>query len=167
MDLLRRLSGIPLAGALLFVLPFVTFSCLGQDLASLTGLELVTGTSVEMPGDDGNPQRQEIPAESLALVALACGVAAGVLGLVLKSVRTAILPAVISAVAAVALLLLKSKIDRDVLANGEGMLQATYTWAFWLVVGAYPAGCLSNLLRTRRRVRSPAANSLPWPEPGT
>lgn len=151
MDLLRRLSGMPLAGALLFLLPFVTLSCLGQDLASLTGRDLVTGTSVEMPGEDGNRQRQEIPAESLALLALACGAAAGVLGLVLKPGRTAVIPAIMSAVAAVALVLLKAKIDRDVLANGQGMLQVSFTWAFWLAFGCYAAGGVFNGMRSRRQ----------------
>src|SRR5690242_11255927 len=53
-----------------FLLTFVQFSCGNQPVMSLTGIQLVTGTTIEKPSIIGPPQKQEVPGEPFALVAL-------------------------------------------------------------------------------------------------
>ena len=40
-----------------FILPFVTVSCQGQKLATLTGIQLITGTTIKQPNMTGKKQR--------------------------------------------------------------------------------------------------------------
>ncbi len=113
-----------------FFLPFVNISCGGQKFMSFTGVQLVTGTTINEPGMFGQKQNNKVQGEFLALLA----VVAVVVGLILSFLKdrtSAILTAIIGGAGAVLLLLLKSKMDNDVFREAEGMIQLEYTIGFW------------------------------------
>lgn len=131
-----------------FFMPFVNVTCAGPSLSDLsasrdykvvglTGFQLVTGTSLGLPhipqevGEKlGNGR---IGAEPLAVATFALAFIGGLLSLSFKR-SLAIAPAVAAGAGTVCLLLLKSKIDGDMLRYGRGMLEARYEAGFWLIL---------------------------------
>jgi hypothetical protein len=127
-----------------FFLPFVTFSCQGQKVLSLSGIQLVTGTSVPQPQMIGPPTSQKINAEPLAVLAFLCGILG--LGLSFLKGRTgAIVPAGTGGLAAVLLLVLKSKIEGDALSKGSGVIQVSYDAGFYVVLALFLAALALNI----------------------
>ena len=115
-----------------FFLPFISASCSGQKLVTLTGIQLVTGMTVERPESLwGQRQTERVNGEPLAIIAfisVLCG-----LGLsFIKGRKGLIMPTIMGAVGAVCLLALKSKVDSEILRQGEGMIQVEYGAGFWL-----------------------------------
>ncbi|MFI5105447.1 MAG: hypothetical protein ACHP79_11020, partial [Terriglobales bacterium] len=90
---------------LCFLLPFVTVSCNGTKVASFSGVELATGTTVEQPQMFGPAQKKSVGAEPLATMAALCALAG--VGLSFLGIRLAIVPAIGGAVGALFLLLLQ------------------------------------------------------------
>jgi len=127
-----------------FFLPFLTFSCQGQKVLSLSGLQLVTGTSIQQPQMFGPPQSQKVDPEPLAILAFLCGV----LGLAmsfLKGRASAIAPAATGGIAAILLLVMKSRIEGDVLNKGGGVVQVNYDVGFYIVVFLFLAAVGLNI----------------------
>lgn len=109
-----------------FLLPFVTLSCSGQRLVTVTGVQLVTGVDV---GSHGSP--------SDARAAFALGMC--VLGvLLLKAAGTAgrIPAALAGAAGAIALLSFKTTLDDEVLRQGHGVIRVQYEFGYYLVLVA-------------------------------
>lgn len=106
---------------LCFLFPFVTVSCNGQKVATFSGVQLATGTTVEQPQVFGPPQKKSVGAEPLATVAGLCALA----GLVLSflGIRLAIAPAISGSVGALLLLLLQSKLNSDMTKQAQGMFR--------------------------------------------
>jgi len=129
---LRKISPAIFGVALIcFFLPFVNVSCGGHKVASFTGIQLVTGTTIKQPGTFEQKQTQRLKGEPLAIFAF-LSVIVG-LGLsLLKTKKSPIVTAIIGGIGAVMLLLLKSKMDNDVLKQTGGMVQLEYTIGFWL-----------------------------------
>jgi len=103
---------------------------------SFTGFQLVTGTTIEVGGgivgkgiEDRKTER--VDPEPYAIWAFGAGIVGLVLSFI-KSRGSKILSAIIGVVGAVSLLLLKSKLDRDVLRAGEGAFHIEYQFGFWL-----------------------------------
>jgi len=130
----QRLSPVVFVLVLIcFFLPFVTFSCQGRKVLSLSGIQLVTGTSVPQPQMFGPPRSEKMNAEPLAVLAFLCGVLG--LGLSFLKGRTgAIAPAATGGLAAILLLALKSKIEGDALSKGSGVIQVNYEVGFYIVL---------------------------------
>jgi len=137
-----------------FFLPFTDISCSGQKVATFTGIQLVTGTTIEQPSMFGEKgQVQKVDAEPLAILAFFSAVVG--LGLsFLRSRKSAIAPAITGGVGLITLLLLKSKIDNDVLKEGGGMLQVEYGVGFWLTLILFLSAIGMNafLLSQREKV---------------
>lgn len=109
-----------------FLLPFVTLSCSGQRLVTVTGVQLVTGVDV---GSHGSP--------SDARAAFALGMC--VLGvLLLKAAGTArrIPAALAGAAGAIALLSFKTTLDDEVLRQGHGVIRVQYEFGYYLALVA-------------------------------
>jgi hypothetical protein len=115
-----------------FFLPFVDFSCQGQKVATLTGIQLVTGTNFEQSSMFGGQAKTEkVPSEPLAILSILCVILG--LGLsFLKDKKSKIAPAISGLAGLTFLLLLKAKIDNDVLREGGGVLRVEYDIGFWL-----------------------------------
>jgi hypothetical protein len=127
-----------------FFLPFVTFSCEGRKVLSLTGIQLVTGSTIQQPQMFGPSQSQKVGAEPLAVLALLCGLAG--LGLsFLKGQTSSIAPAATGVLATILLLALKSKLDGDALQQGGGVLQVNYDVGFYLVEILFLAAVALNV----------------------
>ena len=128
---------------LCFILPWVNFSCQGQHVATFTGLQLVTGTTVQQQGMFGQRQNQKVDSEPLAVAVLLFTV----LGLALsflKSRKSSLIPSIVGVVSFILLLLLKSKIESDTIRQGQGMIQVEYAIGFWLVFILFIAAIALN-----------------------
>ena len=117
---------------LLFAFPFVALTCEGERAASFTGVQLVTGTTVDQ-SNLGRGQAEPVGGRLWARVALACAVFGAALGFV-KTRLGARGPAAAGAAGAISLLLLRVSVNADVLRQGEGMLRTRYALAFWLAM---------------------------------
>ena len=131
-----------------FVLPFVTVSCMGEPVASVSGTTLVAGGTLtpagelarelaEQPGQavGGDEFDEEVAAEPWAGVAAA----AMLVGLVVAftSLATPVTLAVIAAAGAGSLLLLRVSITDSLV--GEGPFEVSFSSGWWLAL----AGCLA------------------------
>jgi hypothetical protein len=139
-----------------FFLPFVTFSCQGQKVTSLSGIQLVTGTTIQQPQMFGPSQSQKMDPQPLALLAFVCGVLGLALSFAKGRART-VAPAVAGGIAAILLLAMKSSIDSDVLSKGSGVIQVNYDVGFYVVVLLLLATAALNvfLLMQRRGLQLP------------
>lgn len=149
MDLGKLSPGIFALVLVCFFLPFVSISCMGQEVA-LSGVQLVTGSSV-----GGEP----VEAEPLAVVAFLCTLAA--LGLAVRDLRSSsgspqgsAGSAVFAALGAVSLLLLKVRIDREAL-----LLDINYEAGFWLALVLLLIGAGVNGYLLLQGSGSPRASS--------
>ena len=137
-DVVRKLSPAAFVLALVcFFLPFVTFSCQGQTVASFSGIQLATGTSIQQPQVFGPPKEHKVDAEPLATVALLSVLAALVLSF-LRGKKWGVGSAALAALGVILLVALKSKLDGDALRQGGGVIQVSYGAGYYL--------CLAFLL---------------------
>jgi hypothetical protein len=136
---------------LCFFLPFVTVSCGGVTAFTLTGQQLATGTTLVQPQPFGPPQTQKVSADPFALVAGFCAIAGIALSLIGRRLAS---PAAISGGAgALALLIMRSRLDDQLQKQGQGMAKATYETGFTLAVLLLIAGGAWNVymfLQSRR-----------------
>jgi hypothetical protein len=113
-----------IATILFFFLPFVTVSCNSQKVASFSGVQLATGTTVEQPRLFGTPEKREVSPEPLATLAGICAFAG--LGLSFLGLRKAVAPAASAGAGAFFLLLLKSELDGEMVRQGRGLFLLEY-----------------------------------------
>jgi hypothetical protein len=142
---LQKISPAAFALALIcFLLPWFNFSCGGQHVATLTGLQLVTGTTMQQPGGMyGQSRRQEIAAEPLAIIALlltVTGVASGFFG----RTKGARVPGIVGLASIVMLFLLMSKIQTDVSNHGQGVILLEYGAGLWIALLSLATATLIN-----------------------
>ena len=131
-DVVKKLSPAAFVLALVcFFLPFVTFSCQGQTVASLSGIQLATGTKIQQPQVFGLPKEHKVDAEPLAAVALLSVLAALVLSF-LRGKKWGVGSAALAALGVILLAALKSKLDGDTLRQGEGIVQVSYGAGYYL-----------------------------------
>ena len=127
-----------------FFLPFTHISCEGRKVASLTGIQLVTGTSVTVEG-----KTEKIDPEPLAILLLCTAV-------VELAVKTRTRVSIIVGVIGLTLLLfLKAEIDSEVLKRGEGVLKAEYAVGFWLMlISFFGAIAINTFLQDAIRAKA-------------
>lgn len=126
-----------------FFLPFVNVTCQGQKVASFSGFQLVGGTTIEQSGGWGGKQVRNVSGEPLALFALLASISGLALSFY-KHDKSAIAPAVVGGIGLILLLVLKSKLDNDILKQGGGMLQLEYSAGFWIAFILYLAAIVLN-----------------------
>jgi hypothetical protein len=117
-----------------FFLPFTHISCQGEKVATFTGVQLVTGTTIEQTEmfSEGKKAKKIAP-EPLAILVLFSTIAG--LGLsFLKGKESTLASAIAGGAGLIFLLLLKAKIDNEVLKEGEGVLRVEYGAGFWLIL---------------------------------
>jgi len=121
---------------LCFFLPFTHISCQGERVATLSGLQLATGSQIDGPdmsfvGGARRSSGQRVGFEPLAILALLS--ALGGLGIsFLKNRPGRFGSAVAGGIGFLAFVFLKLKIDREILQQGDGILQAQYGGGFYL-----------------------------------
>ncbi len=143
-----------------FVLPFITVSCPGASY-TMSGAQLVTGTTLSTPTAFGPPKQQTVEGEPLAALAALCALAGLVLGL-LPGARFRVPGAVLAGLGAVLLLALRSKLVADAAREGQGMLQLSFDLGFWLALLGFVAAAV---LTWRTRGSETGALAPPQPSP--
>ena len=152
-----RLSAAFFFGTLLcFLLPFVTVSCGGQRVATFTGVQLATGTTVEQPQMFGPPKTQRVSPDPFAAAAGLLALGATVISAVgIK--RAVVVPALCGAGGAASLLLMKLEMDAQINSQSHGVLQPDYEPAFYLALLLLGAGAVWNFhLFSRRSKPTPS-----------
>lgn len=123
-----------------FFLPFLVVSCQGQKIVEITGFQLVTGSEIKQPdmsdklksiGLSQEKKEEKIKPEPFAILAFIFAFIG--LGIsFLKGQKSFIASFITGLAGAISLLLLKAKLDNEILKQGEGILQLEYTKGFWL-----------------------------------
>lgn len=137
MDTLKKASPA-LYGAVIicFLLPFITVSCSGRKVMTLTGIQLVTGASMgrqNMFGEELGRQEKEkgkIHSQPYAVAAFALALA-GFAASLSRRRGARLYLVIMSAGGALCLLLLKTKLDQDIINRGQGLLEIDYGLGYW------------------------------------
>jgi len=164
-------------GSLLcFFLPFLTVSCGGQKIFTLSGQQMATGTTFSEPQPFGPPKSQKIDPNPFASVALLCAVAGVALSLV--GTKLAAAGAVSGAAGAVSLGVMASRLDGEIQSATQGMGQANVevgfsltmflmlaatAWNIYLIIQGKKAASSSSVAA----VTSPAPVAHAQPEAGS
>lgn len=114
-----------------FFLPWINVSCQGQKVMSFTGIQLVTGTTIEEPTMFGAKQERKVNGETLAILTFLTVITGLGLSFLKDKKRVG---AVVGGAGIILLLLLKSKLDNDILKETGGMLQLNYEAGFYLTL---------------------------------
>ena len=138
-----KLTPAAFALALLsFLLPFTELSCQGQTLVSFTGVQLVSGTSLRVPGSNEERAVERDPRLLAVVALLAIGLFLAFKGHPSSSKAIT----VIGAASAVLLLLFKSNTDSSIFAEGQGMIQIHYGLGFWGAVLSSVGGAVAGFM---------------------
>lgn len=163
---LNKLAGqrkmIPLAFAVavvLFFFSFCNFKCSGTTMASLKGINLVTGTHLKTQADEMLPlspfandkksaKGQEVPSDKWAVIAFLAGIA-GVFVFYKKLKKESLIGTILGAIGFVSLFLLRIGVIKAVEGQGGEMgaiVEVDFTFAYWLCLLCFlAAGGISYL----------------------
>lgn len=160
----RKVSPALFAFALVcFFMPFVSVSCDGSRLKSLTGIQLVTGTTVEQPALFGPRQTKRVDGDPVAMLAFLCGLVG--LGVGFLKSKTSHVAGVAAGVGGVLLLLLlKNRGDNEIMQEGKGLLEIDWELGFWLVLLLYLGGAILSAYAVAQSKKTEGA-TLPSPVP--
>lgn len=112
---------------IMFFLPWINVSCGGERVATFTGIQLVTGTTIKNPIEN---RTEKVNGEPLAIFALLIVIVGFGLSF-LKDKSGTIGSAAVGGIGAIILLILKSKLDNEILKEGSGMLHLGYGVGFY------------------------------------
>jgi hypothetical protein len=119
-----------------FFLPFLTLSCGGQRLTTVTGIQLIAGTDV------GSPRSSSQTRAAFALGMCALGV---LLSLNAWGTVGGVSAALAGAAGAIALLSFKTMSDDEVLRLGHGVIRVQYELGYYLALGTLALAALTKL----------------------
>jgi hypothetical protein len=142
-----------LLAALCFFLPFVSFTCQGQRIATITGMELITGTKIEkfemekLDSGQTNPdldKERDVNSEPLAVAAFIFALAGIVVSLIPRYSR--MLSLIAGALGALMLLFLRSSIGGEVTGDFDfKIIEVSYRWGYYLSLLLFIAAFALNL----------------------
>jgi len=137
----RKISVGSLALVILgFFLPFMTFTCQGQKVSSLAGIQLVTGGRIESSDMFGRKQVRKFSPEPLAGMAFLSALAAFVLALIASQhaaatgIAAGVVSGVLSTIATVQMIALKFKLESDVARQAGGLIAVEFDVGFQLAL---------------------------------
>lgn len=145
---------------LCFFLPFVSVSCGGGKVMTLSGADLVVGRAA-----DRNDKK--IDPEPMAIFCVIAG-AAGLIASCRKGQPASTAAAALGGLAAVLLLLLKEKLNDEVRRKGDGVIRLEFEPGYWLSLGGYLGAAITSFAASasaRREQGDQAALSPPPPPP--
>jgi hypothetical protein len=128
-----------------FFFVFCDFKCFGQNIGSVTGINLVTGVQFEGSELFDESESGKIPSNFWAILAFG----AGIIGLgifLIRSKNEAEIGAVAGAVGFGSLLILQIVIKNGTRIKGEGQLEADFQPAYWLALLAMGTAALVSYL---------------------
>lgn len=119
-----------------FALPFVCFSCGGENIATLSGLDLVTG------GNIGNDQYDADPWAIATLIAAVIGIGFSLL----KGRGSKILSFLIGSAGFISLMIMKTATEQTIQEQGEGMISVQWLNGFNFAVILFAAAAIFNII---------------------
>jgi len=123
--MLSRISPAILGIALIcFLLPWAEISCQGHKVATVNGFQLATGTTIE---------GQKTKGEALAVLAL-LSCFAGLILCFSKDRMKSLILLIVSGIGIIMVLLLKVKLDGEILREGRGIVQLSYGAGYYLTL---------------------------------
>jgi len=126
-----------------FLMPFVSISCQGQQLTSITGIQAMTGTSVKEPGGFGGSSTRPIARDLVAILAFVAGLA----GLVAALARHRTMAGAAGVAGAVLLFVFKSRAESQIATEGQGMLSAQFGAGYWGALLLFAAAAALSFTR--------------------
>lgn len=163
-------SALLFAGSTLcFFLPFVTVSCGGVKVFTLTGQQLATGATITQAQSFGAPQTQKIDADPFTAVAGLCAIAGIALSLLGR--KMVVGAAASGGLGALSLLILHLRFGGQLQKQSQGVAQASFEVGYTLAVLLLIAGAAWNIylfLQSRRAaaVAAPSPDSAALGSPG-
>lgn len=160
-----------LLAALCFFLPFVSFTCQGQRIATISGMELITGTKIEkfemqkidtgQTNSDLDKQR-EVSSEPLAIAAFIFALMGIVVSLIPRYSK--IISLIAGALGVLMLLFLRSSIGGEVTGDFDfKIIEVSYEWGYYLSLILLIAAFTFNLYQviTENRAVVTSIDDLP------
>ncbi|HSD62974.1 MAG TPA: zinc ribbon domain-containing protein [Ignavibacteriaceae bacterium] len=152
--------------ALCFFLPFVSFTCQEQKIATVTGMELVTGTKIEKfqmqkfnpETDDSELTKQnELNSEPMAIAAFIFAILGIVVSLNLRYSK--ILSVVSAALGILMLLFLRSSLGKQITGDFDfRIVEISYEWGYYLAIIFFAAVFGLNLYKIIAENKAVPAN---------
>jgi C4-dicarboxylate transporter len=134
-------------GIICFFLPFMEISCRGEQLASFTGVQLLTGA--DLTEDSAHQEKQSIPPNIYAIASL-IALIIGLIASFSMEKRKSIIAGVMSISALISILLMKTRMDSRILKEASGLpLTIDYKVGFWGLCIACIAGAIIAFLRVQ------------------
>lgn len=118
---------------ILFFLPFFLIKCGGEQVANLSGFQLVTGTEI---GGSQFGNSQKIEANFFAIISFLCALA-GLIIAFLKIEKAKLISLIVSVVGLICLILLYNKASNEILKSGEGMITISLGAGYYLTFLGY------------------------------
>jgi hypothetical protein len=123
---------------LLFFLPFINVKCAGQEITQATGMELVTGFSLDTPSFGmGKAKTEESSPDAYAIITLCAGIAGIVFSLAMRGHKNQ-KPFIISAsgLAAFSLIALNFELNSRISSKAKEIAAITvnFQFAYWLAL---------------------------------
>lgn len=142
-----------LGTTLCFFLPFMTVSCGGIEVFTLSGQQLATGTTLTQPQPFGPPQTQRLDADPFAAIAGVCAILGIVLSLIGR--KMASMSAIASGVGVTSLFIMRSRLDAEIQKQSQGIASVNYESGFTAVVLLFLTAAAWNiyLILQRGRIR--------------
>ncbi len=126
-----------------FFLPFITVSCQNTEIVELSGVNLITGKTIEVPTSVfGTTEQRNISGDWRVAFAFLSAIVGLLMSFLKKNNST--IPAVNGTLGTLLLLMLKFDLDREVRQQAQGMLNVTYGVGFWLSFCLFLAAVIVN-----------------------
>lgn len=142
---------------LLFLLPWITVSCAGEKVLTVSGTDLAIGKEIQIPRAFGEPDKQNTR-EGKVTIAFIAGIVGALAGFLVKAKRAQrIILSVFGGIGTIVLFVLKYKIDTEIVEEGKGIIAVDYHFGFWLTLFLFFAVTVLNvvsLTNVSERVRT-------------
>lgn len=139
--MIRTISlGLSLLILVMFLLPWFAITCAGQEIITVTGIDMVTGFEYEIP-----EMAERASPEVLAIVVFSIGIIA-VGAYFIRGKDGRIIRGVLATLGFIFLLVLKFKIDDIIGKAGQGLFQTSYLFAFWVTLISFITVAILNFL---------------------
>jgi hypothetical protein len=154
--------GIFLLAIIFFLLPWVSVSCMGEDIIQVSGFDMVTGSyNVPSEGEFASVNAESEPLAIWALVAAGVGVFVS-----LFTWKIGFFLRILSGLAGIGLLIaLKIKLSNDfgsqLTSEMAGFLQLKYLIGYWLTLVAFAAAVIVSAIRNENGVKKVKTQEAP------
>lgn len=139
-----------------FFLPWITVSCSGQKIVTLSGIQLATGTTIKEPKMFEGSERpysyakrskgssERIKGDIFAIIALLASIGGIGMGF-LKDRESSIGSAVTGSIGVISLIILSIRLNNQILKEGGGLLQLDYRIGFYLTLFFFLSATVINI----------------------